>query len=113
MKPEKSYLLDMLLSARKGIEFISNATEKTFLADEILQNAVIRIIIVTGEAATRISDESKTKYSQIPWREIIGMRNILVHDYAKINLSQIWFTITNEIPKLIEHLESIVSIEDL
>ncbi|MEW6234369.1 MAG: HepT-like ribonuclease domain-containing protein [Candidatus Omnitrophota bacterium] len=78
-------------------------------SDRIFFNAVIRCIEVIGEAASKISLECRYQYPQIPWEDIIGMRNRLIHAYFDIQTDIVWKTVVNELPYLRQELEKIVS----
>jgi uncharacterized protein with HEPN domain len=86
--PERdaALLLDMLLAARDARSFIKDLNEAAFLASRLHQNAVIRSLEVLGEAASKISADTKGRYSDIPWREIVGMRHRLIHGYGDVRL---------------------------
>jgi uncharacterized protein with HEPN domain len=79
---DDAWLLDMLLAATKARQFASSVSRERFIQDEVLQNAVMRQLQIIGEAANRVSPPSRTAHPTIPWREIVGMRNRLVHDYV-------------------------------
>ncbi|MGI0483752.1 DUF86 domain-containing protein, partial [Geminocystis sp. CENA526] len=76
--------------------------------DTKTQSAVMYQISILGEAMRRISPEFYQKYPEIPYKQVIGMRNKLVHDYDGINIPLVWSVIQNQIPELIEILEFIV-----
>ena len=90
--PERdaALLLDMLLAARDARSFIKDLNEAAFLASRLHQNAVIRSLEVLGEAASKISADTKGRYPDIPWREIVGMRHRLIHGYGDVRLDLIW-----------------------
>lgn len=112
MRVDDAYLLDMLLAARKAKAFTEGQTRETFMASELHQSAVIRELQVIGEAARLVSDESKTKYDNIPWHEIAGMRNRLIHEYFRVNLEIVWKVISEELDPLISELIQIIPNED-
>src|ERR1700754_1259604 len=89
--PERdaALLLDRLLAAKDARSFIKGLDEAAFLASRLHQNAVIRSLEVLGEAAN-MSADTKGRYSDIPWREIVGMRHRLVHGYGDVRLDLIW-----------------------
>jgi uncharacterized protein with HEPN domain len=109
---DQAYLLDILLASMKAIEFVSNLTYQEFLDSELHQNAVIRPLEIIGEAARKISGETKSQYPQIPWGEMIGMRNRLIHEYLDVDLSTVWDTIQEDLPPLISIIESLVPPEE-
>jgi uncharacterized protein with HEPN domain len=105
------YLQDILENAKKGKEFVAGMSGDEFLKDEKTVFAVIRAIEVLGEATKKIPREVREKYPQIPWREMAGTRDKLVHEYFGVNLVVIWKTETEDIPSLIPLLQQIVESE--
>jgi uncharacterized protein with HEPN domain len=67
-----------------------------------------RRIEIIGEAARRVSPEARDKYPQIPWREMTSMRNLVIHEYDVVDIKQVWDTVRNKIPPLVEELAKIV-----
>jgi len=94
------YLNDIYDSINKGIEFISEMSYEDFSKDEKTQFALIRVIEVIGEASKKIPSEIKIQSQEIPWREISGMRDLLVHDYFGVNIQVVWETAKNDLPEL-------------
>ncbi len=93
--------LEDILGAIKRIEFYMRGTnEKKFGTDLMRQDAVMLQIEIIGEAARHISQEFPEQHEEIPWSQMIGMRNKIVHDYFEIDVSKIWDTVKNDIPKL-------------
>jgi uncharacterized protein with HEPN domain len=85
---------------------------ETFLADRTMQHAVIRCLTVVGEAASRVSAETQASLPQIAWRDAVGLRNVLVHDYQGINLSRIWTIVEEDIPPLLASLSAYLNAID-
>ena len=108
MRRDDAYLLDMLLSARDALEFISGLTYAEFEASQLRQNAVVKSVEIVGEAANRVSSGRKEALSHIPWAEIVGMRNRLVHAYFEIDIDLVWKTVQEDLPVLIAELERVV-----
>jgi len=107
MERDREYLLDILEAARLVLNYIGEKTKKEFLNDLQCQDAVIRRLEIIGEAAGRISEETKRAFSNLPWGEMIGMRNIMIHDYDDVDIVIVWETVQNDIPSLISALKSI------
>lgn len=107
MRRDDAYLLDILDAARLALQYVSGTTPQDFLADVKSQDAVIRRFIVIGEAARRISPEVRDRHPQLPWSEMVSMRNLVVHEYDDIDLPILWDTATRDLPKLIALLEEI------
>ena len=105
---DDAYLLDMLLAARKVQSFAAGVTQGQFEKDEVLQNAVLHMIQIIGEAASKISPVFREAHPEIPWPQIIGMRHRLVHNYLHIDLSRVWQVIERDIPALIPLVEPLV-----
>lgn len=76
--------------------------------DDMLQLALTRAVEVIGEAASRVSDAARNRHTEIPWRDIVGMRNRLIHGYDAVDLDLLWDTVTVDLPPLIEALEGIL-----
>jgi uncharacterized protein with HEPN domain len=98
--PDRSLLEDMLDWAQKVQRFVSDVSDDAFLEDERTQSAVIHGLIVIGEIASRISDETREALPQLPWHEVRGMRNRLAHDYLGIDVDEVWRTATADLPEL-------------
>ena len=69
---------------------------------------IIKSIEIIGEAAAKVTDETRNKYPFMPWASIVAMRNRLIHVYFDIDLDRVWDTITDDLPPLIEQLEKII-----
>jgi len=105
---DDAYLLDMLLAARKVQEFTQRVSRKQFENDELIQNAVMRQIQIIGEAARKVSLEYQKEHPDIPWQEIVGMRNRLIHEYFRIIPERVWDVVEKDIPELIRLIEPLV-----
>ena len=103
------YLKDMLMSAEKGIEFLGGMNYEEFSKDEKTQFSLIRAIEIIGEASKKIPKNVRDKYTEIPRREISGMRDKLIHDYFGVNTKVIWKTAKEDLPGLKTQLEKIIS----
>jgi uncharacterized protein with HEPN domain len=110
---DDAYLLDMLLAARKVLRFTHDVTWQQFQDDELLQNAVLHVIQIIGEAAPRVSPAYKETHPDIPWQGIVGMRHRLVHDYVNIDLIRVWEVVQRDIPELIPMIEPLVPPDEL
>ena len=105
MRCDDALLVDMLLAARKIQRFVAGVTWEQFSLDEMMQSAVIRELLVIGEAARMVTDERRASCAEIKWRAIAGMRNRLVHEYFAVDLEIVWNTVQVEIVPLAMQLE--------
>jgi uncharacterized protein with HEPN domain len=104
-------LRHMLDAAREALSFAAGRKREDLDTDRGLSLILIREVEVIGEAASRVSQETREQLAQIPWRAIIGMRNRLIHRYNDINLSILWYTVQNSIPELIKELEKLSELQ--
>lgn len=108
MWKDEGYLLDILTEARKLVNRFAGAKREEFDSSEERQYTAFWSIAVMGEAAGKISQEFREAHPDIPWREMIGIRNVLVHNYAHIDLDIVWGVITYSAPRLIKAIEPLV-----
>lgn len=108
MQRDISYFSDILSSSKLAVEYLEKISFDEFIKNTAIQDAVIRRIEIIGEAANRISEQSKSKYDNLPWTEMKGMRNLLIHEYDEIDLKEVWNTVKNDLPALIKEMEKIV-----
>ncbi|MBA2333442.1 MAG: HepT-like ribonuclease domain-containing protein [Pyrinomonadaceae bacterium] len=111
MRDERLYLQDIRDAAGSIEQFLKHVSETDFLGSDLLQSAVIQKFLVIGEAASKISEGVKFRNSDIQWKKIIGIRNILVHVYFAVNWGLIWKTVSDDIPVLKERITSILQSE--
>ena len=112
MRRDETYLLDILIAANKALKFVEGMDRNKFEENEIVQNAVMRPLEIIGEAAGRVSKEFRKAHPEIPWREMVGLRNRLIHEYFRIDFGAVWSTIHKDLPKLIEIIEPLIPKED-
>jgi uncharacterized protein with HEPN domain/predicted nucleotidyltransferase len=109
MRKDDSIRLHHMLDAAKEAEsFSQNKTRSSLDTDRKLALALVKCIEIIGEAGTKISNQSREDLPQIPWPNIIGMRNRLIHAYFDINLDILWKTVIEDLPPLISKLEEII-----
>ena len=109
MNRDQQFLLDMLLSAKIAVSYIQEKSKTDLENDLQLQDAIIRRLLIIGEASNRVSKKTQSGLSVIPWRLINGMRNRLVHEYDDLDLDTVWDTLQKSLPNLISELEKITS----
>jgi len=100
-------LRHMLDAAHAAVQFVEERTRENLESDLMFAFALVRAIEIVGEAASRVSKEEQEKYPQIPWKNITGMRNKIIHDYFDIDYDIVWETVQLRIPELITELEKI------
>jgi uncharacterized protein with HEPN domain len=109
---DPAYLWDLIESARAVVDFTEGVTLEEFLASgrerEIRRVAVERKLEILGEAARRVSSSFRDRNPQIPWKELIGLRNVISHEYDRINYEEIYGIVRERIPELIMLLEPLV-----
>jgi uncharacterized protein with HEPN domain len=102
-------LRDMVLAANRVLRYVENTNQQEFEQDQEKQDSITYRILILGEASKRLSAEFRDKHPNIPWRQIAGMRNMLVHEYDQIDLDVLWDVTQNSIPKLLEKLSSLIN----
>ncbi len=97
--------------AQEAVAFVTGRTRGDLAGDRILTLALVKSIEIVGEAAARISIETRNGYPMVPWQDIVGMRNRLIHAYFDVDLNRVWDTATVDLPPLIAALEQIIEME--
>jgi uncharacterized protein with HEPN domain len=99
----------MLDSTNAIASFIKGKNRKCLDTDRLLLSGIIRELEILGEAAGKVSQHSKDLFPSLPWKQLIGMRNRLIHAYFDIDHDIIWKTITESLPALVDKLEEMTS----
>ena len=102
-------LRHMVEAAQSAIEFVSGRARADLDTDRMLLFAVVRAIEIVGEAASKVSNETRAAHNAIPWQAIIGMRNRLVHAYFEVDSQVVWKTVTVEIPAVLPQLQALAA----
>lgn len=106
-EPDRVRLQHMLDAARKAVQFAEGRNREDLdNEDDPLSSALVRQIEIIGEAASKVSSEIRAELSEVPWPEVVGIRNRLIHGYFDVNLDILWTTIQRSLPSLIRALES-------
>ena len=107
MRNDRERFADILEAAQKIQSRVDRGRER-FDADEDMQIALTHLLQVIGEAAARVSSNTTARYPTVPWRQIVGMRNRVVHDYFEVDLEIRWVAVTIDVPRLARDIERIV-----
>jgi uncharacterized protein with HEPN domain len=105
-------LRHMLDAAKESISFTQNQTRDRLDTNRMLVLSVVKDIEIIGEAASKVTRKTQEQCPQIPWPDIVAMRNRLIHAYFDIDLDRVWDTVTEDLPPLIATLEAIISVEE-
>ena len=101
-----SFFLDDILEGIDAIEeYIHGFSKEEFASDRKTFDAVVRNLEVIGEACSNIPDSLRDQYAQIPWRKIVGLRNVVIHHYFGVDPETVWFIITRQLPELRDQIE--------
>jgi len=112
MWKDDSLIIDLLVASRKIVKFCEGIEKQVFLKDEKTQSAVLYQIAIIGEASNKLSEQFREKNPNVPWKDMIGMRNRLVHDYRNVFLERVWEVIAKDIPELLPELEKLEPNQD-
>lgn len=110
-KSDAIRLRHMIDAARKAIDFCKSAQRRDLDRDEKLTLALVRLVEIIGEAATKVSSEVKKRHPAIPWNDIIGTRNKLIHGYDDVNLDILWQIVSVDLPSLMDDLHTALRTE--
>lgn len=105
------YLGHMMDMARKALDLARGVNRSAFDRDEKTRYALVHLLQIIGEAARRVSQDFKTAHPEIPWKDIIGFRHKIVHDYMHINDDFVWAALTTDLEPLIRELEKLLPSE--
>jgi len=108
MSPEFMPLLDILTAIRRALQFTDRHDVTSFQADQMAMWAAYSQMIIIGEATNRISREFQQQHAEIPWAEMRGMRNKMVHNYDDVDWDLLWETVTGDLPRLKASIEPLI-----
>ncbi len=101
-------LRHMLEAAQEAMEFAEGRSVNDVKSDRLLSLALVRLVEIVGEAASHVSEDCRCRLPQVPWQDIIGMRNRLAHAYFDINMEIVWLTVVKFLPDLVTSLKTIL-----
>jgi uncharacterized protein with HEPN domain len=99
-KDDKVYLLHILEAIEQIEEYIADCDSARFLVTRLIQDGVIRQTEIIGEATKNLSTETRLSAPKVPWKDIAGMRDKLIHQYFGVDLNAVWLTATEDLPAL-------------
>jgi uncharacterized protein with HEPN domain len=102
----------MLDAAKEALSFAQNKSRADLDSDRMLVLSIVKSIEIIGEAASKVTQETRETCVELPWANIIAMRNRLIHVYFDIDLDRVWDTVTDDLPPLMSSLEKIILKED-
>ncbi len=105
---DDAYLLDILIAAQNAVKFSNGLTWEEFRQSPLHQHAIAKALENIGEAARKVSDDMKAAHPEIPWAQMMSMRNRIAHDYFRLDLLKIWETLKHDVPALVVVLEPLV-----
>lgn len=108
MKDDSIYLEHIETNLKRILSYSSGISKEDFLNNNQMQDACIRQIEIMGEATKRISEPFKEKHPEVPWKDMAGMRDKLIHDYLDVDLNIVYQTVAVDIPKLLPVIERIL-----
>jgi len=107
LKSDRERLLDIKEAIERILRY-SDQGKQEFESSELLQTWVVHNLQIVGEAARRLSDSLKEQHAEVPWKEIVAMRNILVHDYFAVDVDEIWNVVERDLPELKNKIDSVL-----
>lgn len=105
MQRDLTYIIDIYKSAMEALSYIEDCEFAEFMQNREKQNACIRLLEVIGEAARRVSAQTKQEHPMLVWGEMIMMRNKLIHEYSRVDPAVVWETLTDDLPELLEQIK--------
>ena len=104
----EDYLRDIVDAMGKAQQFVKNLSYKEFKEDDKTVFAVVRALEIVGEATKNIPNDIRNDHPQIPWKDMAGMRDVLIHDYFGADVETVWLTVTEKIPQVKPMIEKIL-----
>lgn len=107
MKDDRLYLIHIIECIEK-IERYTKAGKQEFMSSSLIQDGVIRNLEIIGEATKKVSSTLRDDYSEVPWKMIAGLRDVLIHDYMGVDIKRVWNVIEKELPALKKNIKLMI-----
>jgi uncharacterized protein with HEPN domain len=107
-----AWILDMLQAFQKALEYARGLSDVEFHTSGLHQDAIVRQLTIVGEAAKRVSAEFRVSHPEVPWRQVAGFRDVVVHDYFRVDLQEVWRIVQEDLSALVAILEPLVPPEE-
>lgn len=105
MSDDRASILDVFLACESIARHLLNLSKEAFSADDKTQDAILHQLTILGEAVRRLTPEFRFEHSEVDWSGYVGLRNVVIHQYDRVNLDLIWTIATEEIPELKSWIE--------
>jgi len=108
IKDERLFIRHMLDAARQAREYAVGRSRADLEHDPLLRDGFVRQLTIIGEAAGRVTGATRNTYPGVPWPDLVGMRNRIVHEYFRVDLDIVWATVEFDLPELVSQLEELI-----
>ncbi len=112
VKSDLIRLHHILDAVNKTLYFSKGKSRRDLDTDEILSLALVRLLEIMGEASSKVTLETQSRYPSLPWKEMIGMRNRLIHAYDQVSLDILWQILIDDLPPLADKLQKAIDAEE-
>ena len=101
---ERASIADKVAAGEAAVRFLGSLDLPEFRTDAKTQSAVLHQLVVLGEAAKRIGDGTRSRFPEVPWKRVAGLRDFLIHRYHEVDLDEVWVIVRRDVPRLVEVL---------
>jgi uncharacterized protein with HEPN domain len=108
LRDDSILIKHILEAAEKSIDFLSECTKEDLQDDEKLALSIIRLLEIVGEAANQVSEGYRTKHPDIPWKNMVALRNRLIHGYFDVDLDIVWDTVHSDLQPVVKQLRKLI-----
>lgn len=108
---DQEALIDILEAINLILQYSTGVSQEALATNTEKQDAILRRIMIIGEATKRLSAEFRSQHPTIPWKAIAGMRDVITHDYDEVDLDEVWTVIHENLPQLLKYIKPLISPE--